>query len=496
MAVFIHAHSTIHTNGVSSRLSSSSPRARFLGMAVGSAVSQLADKPESRMKFQFEGDDEESYQQLRALLDVDDHLGAVDDLPEFQDNQRLGVKAPTPQPRNPKQPKTKPVKSASIIQVIEEDPDDGIVPYSKPDSDPEDSDEDPSIARRTKPKAPVYIRDLITQLGNEEDADTQYLALTTAPSLIRRKADFGTELSDRAIELSATYFNLPDPFGFDDFLQLRLQGMVALVVAQPKICGPYVANTIFDGDFNISQRVAGLTAMGLAARELAGYKPDDAGSSEKQFPSKTLPERLHRLYLQDSEMDHLSKELSNTMLQPVSTKQKRGQRRIIRNNLNKLMAEYLFFPLTGHFAGHAQSLPSANKILPTFVKTLSIMLTSAGPSTLTLPQLTVEMFSVLLSLRSRALNDRAILEALLFGFLLSLNVNEDKRSLAERHAKEVVEVHEWCNAVFERVSVGRLGVSEEEERVKTLCAGVLVATKEVMEKYERLMLGELVGFAG
>ena len=141
------------------------------------------------------------------------------------------------------------------------------------------------------------------------------------------------------------------------------------------------------------------------------------------------------------------------------------------------------------------SLSNLNRILPTLLRTLSIIVTSAGSSTLSLPQITSEFFSLLLSLRSRALNDSSVLEALLFGFLSLLNVNEDKRSLAERHAKEIVECHEWCNAVFDRVS-GHAGLKvgdEETERTKTLAAGVLVATKEAVEGYERMIVGQLGG---
>lgn len=149
--------------------------------------------------------------------------------------------------------------------------------------------------------------------------------------------------------------------------------------------------------------------------------------------------------------------------------------------------------LLTQYSFHDTSLPNLSRLLPTLIRTLAIILTSSGPSTVSLPQLTSELFSLLLSLRSRALNDAAILEALLFGFLSLLNVNDNKRALAEQHAKEVVECHEWCNLVFERVcEAGGLKVANEEtERVKTLAAGVLVATKEVVEGYERTLFARV-----
>ncbi|KAL9093793.1 MAG: hypothetical protein Q9159_000095 [Coniocarpon cinnabarinum] len=494
MAVFVLAHSSTQTEGTSARLNSTSPRVRFLGMAVATTISQHVDKPETKLNHKFEGEEQDEYNNLNALFKIEDGIGSLDDVLIPSNSSSLDEQALVIIPAQRKAQKPKPTKSTAKIQVVEEDDDDDLLPHAKPDSDPEDEDEDPTLVQRKKPKAPVYIRDLITQLSNTEDANIQELALKTGPSLIRRKADFGSELSDRAIELCATYMNLSDSFNLDDFLELRLQGITALLIAQPQTCGPYMASTIFEGDYNISQRIAALTAMGMAARELAGHRPDNEQDSEKQFPSKTLPERLHKLYLQDSGTDQLSKQLSASMLSHVSTAQKRHGRKIIRNDLSKIVADCFFFPLSNQLATHNLSFQNAKHILPVIIKTLAIILTSTGPFTLSLPQLTAETFSMLLSFRTRALKDSAILEAVLFGFLSVINVNEDKRTLAERHPREVVEVHEWCNTIFERFTSGLQGVSEEEERMKTLCAGVLVATKEVIEKYERLMVGDLMTF--
>ena len=356
MAVYMHAHSSIHTTGVSARLSSSSPRARFLGMAAGTLISQLVDKPETRMKFDFEATEQDEVDQLNNLVKVHDHVGTLDDLHTSNTASSNTEQIVTIRPKFTKPAKSakakasKPVSKIQVLNDSSSESEDDLPVYAKPDSDPSDSDEDPTIARRNKPKAPVYIRDLITGLNNTEDYDTHYIAMNTAPGLIRRKADFGSELSDRAIEICGVYFNLGDPFGLPDFLELRMKGMVAILVAQPKICAPYFADIIFEGDFSIGQRVAGLSAMGLAARELAGYKDGDA-SDEKQFPSRNLPERLHKLYLEGSEMSAVSKKVESDMMAPVSTK-RRPQRKVIKNDLSKLVADYFFFPLAGQFAAY------------------------------------------------------------------------------------------------------------------------------------------------
>lgn len=129
-------------------------------------------------------------------------------------------------------------------------------------------------------------------------------------------------------------------------------------------------------------------------------------------------------------------------------------------------------------------------LLSHLLKTLSLILHASGTSTLSLPQMTSEFWDLLLSLRSRA-TDPSVLEALLFAFLTLLDINEtDQRRLAEQHAKELLETQEWVGNVFEKIGGG----SEEGERIRMLAAGVLTRCREVVEKYQRMLMGDLVDF--
>jgi len=119
-----------------------------------------------------------------------------------------------------------------------------------------------------------------------------------------------------------------------------------------------------------------------------------------------------------------------------------------------------------------------------------LILHAAGTSPLSLPQMTTEFFDLLLSLRARA-SDAPVLEALLFSFLTLLDINSsNQRRLAEEHAKELLETREWVQMVFEKLGGG----SEEGERVRMLAAGVLMRAGEVVDRYQRLLLGNLVDF--
>ena len=130
-------------------------------------------------------------------------------------------------------------------------------------------------------------------------------------------------------------------------------------------------------------------------------------------------------------------------------------------------------------------------LLTHYLKTLSLILHAAGPSPLSLPQMTAEFWDLLLSLRSRATDAPPVLEALLFAFLTLLDVNaEHQRRIAEEHAKALLETREWVQVVFEMVAGG----SAEGDRARMLAAGVLMRCKEVVEKYQRVMLGDLADF--
>ena len=141
-----------------------------------------------------------------------------------------------------------------------------------------------------------------------------------------------------------------------------------------------------------------------------------------------------------------------------------------------------------HHSGN-KSVQFSPFLLTSFLKTLALILHASGASTLSLPPMTSEFWDLLLSLRSSA-GESTVLEALLFAFLTLLDINEDKRRLAEDHAKELLETQQWAEQVFEMVRGG----SEEGDRVKMLAASVLVRTREVVEKYQRLLMGDMVDF--
>jgi telomere length regulation protein len=313
----------------------------------------------------------------------------------------------------------------------------------------------------------------------------------------------------------------------DNFQDMRLQGMIAILLSQPSKMGQWFAKTFFEGDYSLSQRASILTVLSVSARELGGFKEQDASLTttnappSNSFPSKLLPPTLHKIYASEQQLlrspvDAISQQLSNTMIQPLAAsladkatgpdilKVRTFSSRMVvesrrkppsANALSAIVADSFFFPLTGRFFVHYKAYGRKNIIfepflLSSYLRTLGLILHASGTSTLQLPQMTSEMWDLLLSLRTEGQGDKSVGQAVLFGYMTLLEVNEDKRRVAEMHGRELLQTQKWVEAFFERLGAG----SEEDDKIRALAAGVLIRIQEVVEKYQALLVGELLGF--
>ncbi|KAI1430043.1 telomere length regulation protein [Xylaria sp. FL1777] len=565
MKLTVLLRSSLYLNAISNRLAISQSRARFLGMVVGEALSGLVHGKDNKLDFKMEEMATDEADWYKSLVHVSDKAGPLDPLRTSAPPSRpkdLNILARPARKQGPSLLQNNSAKPGFIIEEVEddgeqEDPD--LVPYAKPDSDEEDSDDDPTLINRNKSKAPVYIRDLIIYLRDTENYDKQKLALTTAPTLIRRKANYGTEVISHTEELASLLIGLQDKFELENFYNLRLQGMVAVVVAQPKKMAPWFAKTFFDGDYSLSQRASILIVLGLSGRELAGFEVSEY-TSTAQFPSRTLPSKVEKHYLQPSSaskrlqagadlkalppnaLDTLAQSLSQTFLAPMAaeaadavtgpdalklssftsrleqsqansqltskSKSKSRGIRSIPNTTAALISTSFFFPLSSRFQAAMRSSATTKIIfqpylLALYLKTLGLLIHAAGPSTLALPQMTAELWDLVLGVRGRCLGsgttdsesggDLTVTHAVLLALAALLNVNEgDIRGLCERQGRQVVESMEWVGAVFHNTRGGD-GAGEEND-VKMLAAGILIRLREAVEKYQAVLMGDLIGF--
>ncbi|KAI7924136.1 hypothetical protein M0657_004807 [Pyricularia oryzae] len=557
--------SGVYLNAVSSRLSAPQTRARVLGMIVGEALSALTQGSGKALNFDMEILKTDEAKWYKSLVEVADTAGSLEPL-----RQRVKVELPeskvgtqTQRPaefvKPPKKTIPKPAHRATgfVIEEVSEseEEDDNLVPYAKPDSDREDSDDDAELVSRNKPRAPVYIRDLITYLRDSENYDKQELSLTTAPVLIRRKANYGTEVVDHAEELAGLLVGIQDKFNLDDFESLRVQGMVSIIVAQPRKMGPWFAKIFFDGDYSLSQRASVLTVLGLAAREIAGFEQSEFADSA-YFPSKKLPEKVEQFYLAQtgqnqvaggsnlkslppSAIDSIAQSITSGFLAPMVANaadeqtgpdllklssfasrlqqrqgsgnsplqkgQKKAGVRAIPNTTAQLISASFFFPLTARFqaalsssTSRARTIVLQPELLTHLLRTLGILVHAAGPSTLSLPDMTAELWGLLLgsAVRARCAGDLGVTRAALFALLALLEVNGNEevrmRDICRELAREVVETQEWVSQVFENTRGGD-GEGGEENEVKLLAAGVLIRLRDAMERFRAFLIGDMIG---
>lgn len=164
---------------------------------------------------------------------------------------------------------------------------------------------------------------------------------------------------------------------------MRLQGMIAVLTAEPVKMGQWFSRTFYSGDYSMGQRASVLTALGLGARELAGLGQEDAaltganGIADDPFPSKRLPAKLEKVYaLEAAPMNALFNQLEKAMIQPMAAEVadkfsgpnalkvrtfssrmavEKKRRKPILNALAKIVADGFFFPLTGRWRVHLQS---------------------------------------------------------------------------------------------------------------------------------------------
>ena len=202
--------------------------------------------------------------------------------------------------------------------------------------------------------------------------------------LIRRKSTFGSEVTEHIEEIATQLIGLDNKYEIEDFYNLRMDGMVAVLLADPAKMAPWFSMTFFNGDYSMIQRISVLSTLGLGARELAGLPKEGAvstistGSEADTFPSRRLPKKLHRIYAEESApLDNLSRSLESTMLKPIAAEAAdhitgpdalkirtfssrlavEGKRqRIIPNKLAKIVSDAFFLPLVGRWRIHRQAL--------------------------------------------------------------------------------------------------------------------------------------------
>ena len=191
-----------------------------------------------------------------GLVNVRDEITTLEHLKSIGEDSRSPLKATRIQKKVPgKQVQRGSSRIIAIEEVDDTDSEDeDLVAHEKPDDDPEDSDEDPTLINRSKPGPPVYIIDLVKMLRSDEP-DRVSLGLQHAAPLIRRKAIFGSEVAENVDVLGASLINLQEGMDREEMHAQRLQALTACLVGQPGRMAPWTASMYFEGRTSISLSV-------------------------------------------------------------------------------------------------------------------------------------------------------------------------------------------------------------------------------------------------
>jgi telomere length regulation protein len=547
---------------ISTRLSASIPRARHLGMIIASTISKVVDNAEQALNFDLEEVGEDEVHFWAQLLEIRDSVGTLDDLVVFGDLHTRKRSSPKMSRRRSvkRLAASRPAETSKIIAIDElsdgtsdkgaaTDEDENLPRYAKPDSDPSDSDDDPTLVNRNKPTAPVYISSLIKQLNTYDNIPAMELALRSAPTLIRRKANFGDELSANIHQLASSLLNLQDSMSDDEMQHLRLQSLIACFVSKPAHMGPWLVSTYFEGDLSLSVRATLLTALVLGAREIAGHdetrkEPNVKASIEASaFPSKRLPPHLEAVYSSSmsAPVDDLSKTLSYRTLQPMAleaadkvtgpdilkvrtfssrmqvaakkaAKQEARTKRIPKD-LHKLLAHSIFVPMCSRLTMLLSALSSSPhlatssllhpSLLKLSIQTLIVLIATIGPNAMQLATLTRESLLLLTTLHTipSLAHDPITLPVLLQLLLTLLDLNIEAGPTSEERlvadfGPMIAELISWAGSLGDRVSIPEV---QDEAGVgmampwPVLVAGIQVKWQEVGRKFQGRMLGLIAG---
>ena len=153
------AQSSQYINAVSARIAASSPKAKFLGMVVGNAITSMVSPEEKKMIFGGEELNGDEGQRLLGLVNVEDSLGSIQDMQSFFKSRKHRENASSAMVKRKTEAKTSgPTSKIIAIEEINESSEseeDDLPVYEKPDSDEEDEDSDPELIQRDKATVPV-----------------------------------------------------------------------------------------------------------------------------------------------------------------------------------------------------------------------------------------------------------------------------------------------------------------------------------------------------
>ncbi|XP_072312396.1 telomere length regulation protein TEL2 homolog [Eucyclogobius newberryi] len=245
--------------GMQSHLDSSVVQIRRLGMVVGECLSSRMDINGTKLKFEYDADEET--QELLSLM-----------TPTTEDDQDSEHPTRLVSP-DLCQEKTSSIASqnqssstkSDTIQDSDLDSDDELTPY--------DMSCDQKLSQASPPR---YLRDCLESLTSSDDATRVELSLNVAESLVQKNPFAAKEIS---VQMTKVLIHIENKFNIDNFLVLRQATMVALMVADCIPVTQYLTSEFYSLNYSLRQRLDILEVLALAAQELSKPINDRTESS-------------------------------------------------------------------------------------------------------------------------------------------------------------------------------------------------------------------------
>lgn len=272
-----------------------------------------------------------------------------------------------------------------------DDDDDDILPY-----DLEDGEED--LVETPTPLYLLQALELLRTSENDEHAYSHHLtALQALPGLIRKRPD---DLPDAAISLLLQVLRMENKFGISNFLSLRQDSLLALVVEEPLSVGQQLIEEVFK-DAGLLDRLACFDALQAGAFELSGF--------DKR---RTIPEQGKMAKVEVSAKRSIAATLDRELTDSIQggkilsskTRYKRSPRVLnttVRNQFSPI-APMWFYSLLSQFLKEKENErlwegSIGSQLLAALIRTLTIFVECAGP--ISAPVLAKDLFELVWSLR-------------------------------------------------------------------------------------------------
>uniref|UniRef100_A0A8C2XTZ0 Telomere length regulation protein TEL2 homolog n=1 Tax=Cyclopterus lumpus TaxID=8103 RepID=A0A8C2XTZ0_CYCLU len=224
--------------GMQSHLDSSVVRIRRMGMVVGECLSSRMDLNKTKLKFEYDQDEEtQELLSLMTPMTVDSPQETSETTPSIQNASS--------------QNKSRTAPDSDL------DSDDELTPY--------DMSGDQEISKASPPR---YLRDCLETLISSEDPLRVELSLRVAEGLVRKNVFATREVS---VQLTKVILHMEDKYSIKGFPSLRQATMVALIVTDCISVTQFLTTEFYSLNYSLRQRLDILEVLTLAAQEL--YKP-------------------------------------------------------------------------------------------------------------------------------------------------------------------------------------------------------------------------------